>query len=379
MSKNDWDRRSFLRGAGLTLAGFGSASLLSGSWARHAAASGKSSDFRLLLVFLRGGNDGLNALIPHGDPDYSAANRPSLYVPPRDSVDLGNGFASLHPSLGAMIGSFKTGDLAVIHRVGYPGVSRSHLAGRRILENGDPARPDRAGGWIDRCLRMSNACSTGAVEELGEASRWNPTDPNDGRPLFPTSDPKGELPPEAQRFFRELKLGALSLLEGGRVAVAELDGWDTHEAQGGARGRHAQLLSWLAHGFRSLRVVLSGAATNESRGYASIWNKTVVATMSEFGRTTMENEFGGTDHASANCMFMGGGKVKGGVYNCDGGTWPAGVMFGVDGRYLLHRTDYRAVLWEIMRDHMGADPAGVDTVFPSYTALRLGSQELGLI
>jgi hypothetical protein len=54
-------------------------------------------------------------------------------------------------------------------------------------------------------------------------------------------------------------------------------------------------------------------------------------------------------------------------------------MFGVNGRYLLERTDYRAVFWEILRDHMGASPAAADTVFPNYTALGLGSQELGLI
>ena len=75
---------------------------------------------------------------------------------------------------------------------------------------------------------------------------------------------------------------------------------------------------------------------------------------------------------------MMGGTVNGGVYNCDNSSWPAGVMFGVDGRYLLERTDYRAVFWEILRDHMG----GVSTpeaIFPGYTAAGLGAQELGLI
>jgi uncharacterized protein (DUF1501 family) len=74
-----------------------------------------------------------------------------------------------------------------------------------------------------------------------------------------------------------------------------------------------------------------------------------------------------------------GGTVSGGVYNCDPTTWPAGVMFGVDGRYLLERTDYRAVFWEILRDHMGAPAAASDAVFPNYTSLGLPSQEPGLI
>ena len=54
-------------------------------------------------------------------------------------------------------------------------------------------------------------------------------------------------------------------------------------------------------------------------------------------------------------------------------------MFGVDGRYLLQRTDYRAVFWEILRDHMGAGVGSVDSVFPGYTASGLANQELGLI
>jgi len=78
-------------------------------------------------------------------------------------------------------------------------------------------------------------------------------------------------------------------------------------------------------------------------------------------------------------MFAAGGAVAGGVYNCDGGSWPAGVMFGVDGRYLQYQTDYRAIFWEILRDHMGASPVTADTVFPGYSSLGLGGQELGLI
>ncbi|MBD3869351.1 MAG: DUF1501 domain-containing protein [Acidobacteria bacterium] len=170
----------------------------------------------------------------------------------------------------------------------------------------------------------------------------------------------------------------------GEVSGVQLDGtgtisWDTHENQGQAGGTQAVLLSWLSYGMRSLRIVLSGAATNEPRNYGSIWNKTVVTTLSEFGRTSRENGSFGTDHANASCLFLEGGGVNGGVYNCDPSTWPAGVQFGIDGRYLMERTDFRAVFWELLRDHMGASPATVDDVFPGYTSLNLGAQELGLI
>src|SRR5262250_595531 len=94
----DCNRRSFLRGAGLTLAGFGLNSLFPGAFLKHAMAStvgarGPFSNRRLIFIFLRGGNDGLNTVIPAGDPNYSAANRPTLHIPNTVSLDLGNGFA----------------------------------------------------------------------------------------------------------------------------------------------------------------------------------------------------------------------------------------------------------------------------------------------
>jgi uncharacterized protein (DUF1501 family) len=124
--------------------------------------------------------------------------------------------------------------------------------------------------------------------------------------------------------------------------------------------------------------VLSGGAI-DPRNYPSIWDKTVVVTMSEFGRTTVENGSNGSDHAAASCLFAMGGPVNGGIYNCDASTWPPGSMFAVDGRYMIQHTDYRAIFWEILRDHMGASPPTPDAIFPGYTSLGLASQELGLI
>jgi uncharacterized protein (DUF1501 family) len=463
-------RRTFLRGCGLTLAGFGVTSLFPGPFVRHALAQSGPSDRRLLFLFLRGANDGINAVIPHGDPDYNTTYRPTLYVPPTDAIDLGNGFMSLHPALGDLMDVFNAGDLALLHRIGYPNNSRSHFDGQRIWENGDPAQAQLFEGWLYRYI-VENAVSEGAdlpaitvqstpplalrgdqsfvnianpdtfdyldtdplrskyanawrrlhadlegleryrsiLSQTGvkladtldeyhawDQANWNPTAPDTGWHLFPVSDdtnpddpsgPNGKkFPTGSYGFFRSLKICALSLLEstgaatnGTRIAGSQIGGWDTHENQGTLTGTQATLLSYIGYGIRSLRIALSGVATNEPRGYPSIWANTTVVTMSEFGRTTAENGSLGTDHAAASCQFVAGGNVNGGIYNGDASTWPSGVMFGVEGRYLLERTDYRAVFWEILRDHMGADPATVDAVFPGYTALGLPTQELGLI
>ena len=219
-----------------------------------------------------------------------------------------------------------------------------------------------------------------------DQANWNPLDPNTGWSLFPVSVATNQagFNVTSYGFFESLKVATLSLLESTgtnnntRIAGTQLNGFDTHNNQGQMVGAQAELLSWLAYGFKSVRTVLSGAAI-DPRGYASIWDDTLVVTMSEFGRTTIENGSAGTDHAAGGVMFAMGGTVNGGVYNCDSGSWPNGVMFGVQGRYLQEQTDYRSVFWEILRDHMGAQAGSADTVFPAYTAGGYGAGELGFV
>ena len=472
-------RRTFLKGSGLTLAGFGLTSLFPGAIMRHAMAAG-GNDNRFMFIFLRGGNDGLNTVIPHGDPDYNVTNRGAIYIDPVDAIDL-NGFASLHPGLADLMDSYNAGDLAVIHQAGYPYASASHFDGQRIWENGNPADSQSLEGWLYRTI-VENSFTDGAVVPaisaqsnqpvllrgsrpfinvadpdnfdlslpfLGEPLRtkvvqswpphfaglqglapygpilartgleiasfvsefdawdqagWDPKDPdNPTWSLFPVSfatnpdDPSGpngkKFRAGSYQFFQDLKICALASLEsdpasnanGTSVTGTQLAGWDLHTGQGGVGGRHHELLSWLAYGMRSLRIVLSGAAL-DPRNYTSVWDKTVISTMSEYGRTSSYNGNGGTDHGKASCLLAQGGAVNGGVYLCDGSSWPTGTMYSVGSgpgtgvkRYVAPGVDFRSIFWEIMRDHLGASPASVEATFPGYTAQGLASQELGFI
>ena len=369
------DRRSFLHGGGLALAGIGIGAMLPEGVLRLARAR----EGKLVLICLRGGHDGLSTVLPHGDPDYSPARRPALYVPRDRAIDL-NGFASLHPAMAPVVPAWRAGELALVHRVGFPAPTRCHFDDQRVWENGTPEDPKRCEGWLDRYVQacgggpavtteqrsldlLGGSCAAAIPAGSWEAASWDPRDPDTGRPLFPAEE----------RFSRSLKLCALALLEGGaRVARADLDGWDLHEQ---AAPRHAELLSTLAGGLRALRMALSGAAL-EPRGHRSIWNDVAVVTTSEFGRTTDENPWGGTDHGHASCVLVHGGRVRGGVYNCDPGTWPRGVMLASGGRALLERTDARTVLGEVLRDHMGAPAAALPAIFPGFPAAA--TEELGL-
>ena len=112
--------------------------------------AGGLSNKRLIFIFQRGGNDGVNTVIPYGDPQYNDTNRPTLFIPQAQGIDLGNGFAGLHPMMQPMMeiynhtslnGVAGPGNLAVIHRVGYSGQSQSHFDSQQYWENGIPGQP----------------------------------------------------------------------------------------------------------------------------------------------------------------------------------------------------------------------------------------------
>ena len=113
-------------------------------------AAGAGSQKKLLVVFLRGGNDALNTIIPQGDAQYSPALRPSLYIDETEGLDLDNGFAQLHPSLAKMKELHDIGQLAAIQRVGYAGQSHSHFSSQQFWETAVPNDLQVADGFVAR-------------------------------------------------------------------------------------------------------------------------------------------------------------------------------------------------------------------------------------
>ena len=152
------------------------------------------------------------------------------------------------------------------------------------------------------------------------------------------------------------------------IVGTQMSSFDTHNNQGGLTGSHANLLARLGWSFYALRRFFSTPAYHQKN--ANLWSDVVVVTLSEFGRTTVQNGSNGTDHAEASVMLVGGGAVRGGVFQCgpDQGwvTGPEGSMFQVSGRYLRRSVDYRSVLGELIRDHLGASAAQLATIIPGY-------------
>lgn len=455
---------------------------------------------KLLFLFLRGANDGLNSIVPIGDSAYNSTTRPSILIPRDAATDysqlgpcdfpssgasaatfaydkairLGNGFAALHPSLKFLAPVYNSGDLALLHRVGYPRQSRSHFDSQVYWENGIPGDSVSKDGIFYRTILESGLASKSALTGVSvqsslplilrgsEAAMTNLTDPtrynllgipnstagnikadaalraandavfadkrnrdllrlqyqnvsdtlqifagmdfsetgntflddvatDDDFPyyLFPTTNAKNGgysrpggttdatkyvVDTNAYSFFKNLKAAALVLNKTDAViAGTQMDGFDTHSNQGSSTGTHSNLqrrIAWAIYGLRKYFM---------RYGDKAAWNNLVIVTLSEFGRTTIENSDNGTDHAEASVMFLAGGGVKGygkgnstGVFGChpnDSIPWvpgTSGSMFGVSGRYLKRSIDYRSVLGKVIRDHLGATQGQLNRIIPGY-------------
>jgi uncharacterized protein (DUF1501 family) len=179
------------------------------------------------------------------------------------------------------------------------------------------------------------------------------------------------------------------------ISGTELGGWDTHTAQvtyDSANlvslphlGGHANLLRRVAAAYYSLWryfKIYGKGGSNALPNAQCGWNDVVIVTMSEFGRTSLENDSMGTDHAEASVMYVGGGGVNGAVYGCDtqnnpklgaanwtiGNGGKNGSLYAADANvgYLRRTIDYRSVLGEIIRDHLGATQAQLNRIIPAY-------------
>lgn len=353
---------------------------------------------RLIVIFQRGGNDGLNTVIPYGDDAYYSL-RPNLAIDPPDgfgsnrAISIDDDLFALHPSLSGLSAIYANGDMSILPTVHYDSAPRSHFVSEETIEKGGVnAGTD---GWLNRLL--STLVVSGGIPAVSVGTRLpcsmrgdfgvpviyegNPLGilddqllgsiesvyaqdvDNDGgnRSLvhkqgmlvFQNMDTLGNIDingyiPEngaiypTTDFGQQMKQVALLLKEELELQIVTLDsvGWDTHSGQGRSQGMHADALADLGDSIAALYRDLGPLGMQD----------TLIVTMTEFGRTAQENASGGTDHGHASAWFAIGGSVQGGIY----GSWPG--LAGSDlfeGRYLDHTIDFRDVLSEIIVQHLG--------------------------
>jgi len=392
-------RREFLKSTGL---GFLALGLPPAFLVRAAGAEQAARRKVLVVVFQRGGMDGLNVVIPFKDRAYYAL-RPSIAVAEPASaeehaIDL-DGFYALHPALAPLKSIYDKGQLAIVHAAGSPDNTRSHFDAQDYMEIGTPGSKTTPDGWLNRYLknksngdspfrgvavgpqtprmmvgaaatltitsieefRLRNASVAPALQKL-YAESPDPLFRRGSANLFDamarlrtveTQIPQSAAAYPAGKFGAGLKqIARLVKADVGlEIAFNEIQGWDTHVAEGGATGQLANRLKELGEGLAAFYQDLGDRMED-----------VVLLTMSEFGRTARENGNRGTDHGHANVMFVLGPCVRGGkVY----GRWPGlapEVLY--EGRDLDLTTDFRSVCSEILTRHMGRQDAA--KVFPGF-------------
>ena len=384
------DRRTFVRN--MCLGGIATFGLPRVSFAQV------RQNGRFVFVLLRGGFDGLAAVVPHGDPGYSAL-RGSLAFAEPDLVPLNDVFG-LAPGLAPLRTLWEQNELVVLHAMAIPYRTRSHFDGQAILETGIDRPVGSADGWLNRLLQVMPGERSGIAIASGlprsmtgpfDVQTWSPTqlgvvdDEYLERlsALYRTDSTLhgrfeaalqqqatiGEEPMAGQNARRggvaPLMRAAARILRqdgGPNIAAVEFSGWDTHANQGLVGGALDRLLGQLAEGLVTLRTEMGPA-----------WANTTVVVMTEFGRTARPNGTRGTDHGTAGAGFLIGPKVARSAVFSD---WPGlgdGALF--EGRDLKPTLDTRAILKAAIAGTFDLTAAQADRVFPSSTAVR-GAYEL---
>ncbi|MGC1319287.1 MAG: DUF1501 domain-containing protein [Pseudolabrys sp.] len=382
------NRRELLLGSGALFA-----------WAhlpRTALAEGR--DPRFLVIVLRGALDGLATVAPVGDPDWQCLRGENAFTidGPTAALPLDSFFA-LNPAMPNLHRLYKAGQATIVHAVATPYRERSHFDGQDVLESGFVSPGSSDTGWLNRTLaglpaagrvNPKQAFAVGPIAPLvarGSAPvvAWTPprlppasndtmsrlvdlyrhTDPAlagaleersalsaiadagaMGKTLKPQMTPG--VPGAAVRaYFAESASAAAKFMarpDGPRVGALAFDGWDTHANEGVAKGRLAVLLA-----------ALDGAINALETGMGESWRDSVIAVVTEFGRTARINGTEGTDHGTATVALLVGGALKGGRVITD---WPGLKEANLrDGRDLKPTTDLRAVMKGILKDHLRAD------------------------
>ena len=324
------------------------------------ALAEKRNKRNLVVISLRGGMDGLSA-VPPIDPKLEKF-RPDILV--KKPLPLTSDFA-LHPSLKNFHIAWKQDKAAIVHSTNIPYTNRSHFEGQDLMESGGRKPFAEYTGWLGRGMETAGLeglaialpmplilrskanldnyfptkLSTPSPEIMKRVAKTYPVNSNlkstiERVIMRPYSMLSGSGSRKAYRL-AGTAAQALARADGPRVAVFDMNGFDTHAAQGGSNGEHADKLYNLDKIFGTLR-----------KNLGSSFDNTLIVTLTEFGRKVEQNGGNGTEHGYGTAVLMMGGLIKKAQVYSD---WPGlkrKDMF--EGQDLNSTTDARSIYCSAM-------------------------------
>jgi uncharacterized protein (DUF1501 family) len=368
----------------------------------------------LVVVYLNGGNDSLNTVVPYQDQFYYS-RRPNIAVPAGQVLQIGSDSSGktlgLHPRLTGLRDIFNDGRLAIVQRAGYANSSRSHFQGSDIWGTADTASQS-GDGWLGRYLEAlprptdplvgwnstretPRALYAGSVPvpAIPDARAYSFSSPNTGAEAMHERTAQTQLSANAaprrphlafvnasmrsamatldrvatvasyggtltypnNGFAQALRTvaGSIARGTGTRVYWVQTGGFDTHASQGNAgAGAYSNLMGTVGDGLFAFYTDLRNQG---------MLNDTLVLQFSEFGRRIQENGSQGTDHGAAGVMMAMGGAVRGGIY----GTMasldpnPENPTLENNGGDVRHETDFRAVYARVLDNWLGTSSTSI--------------------
>ena len=343
----------------------------------------------LILVELKGANDGLNTFIPYADDAY-ATLRPAIGIKRDQVLQLSDKFG-LHPALDTLMPMWNAGEMAAVAGLGYPQPNLSHFRSIEIWDTGSNAHQYLNEGWLARAFEAvappksfvadgvaigggdlgpfaggamgSRALSIASTDAFLRQAKL--ADPHgrasnaalqhilkiegEAQAAALSIDPKVTLKTNfpTHAFGQQVKTAMQVVAASPGVAALRvgLGSFDTHQGQ---LGTQQTLLKQLGEGIKAIK----DASIELGR-----WQDTLVVTYCEFGRRAKENLSGGTDHGTANTQFVLGGAVKGGIK----GLHPSLTQLSGDGNF-IHSNDYRSLYATLLRDWWGFSGAQSEKV-----------------
>jgi uncharacterized protein (DUF1501 family) len=362
---------------------------------------------RFLLVFLRGGYDCANVIVPYSSSFYYET-RPSIAIPKPAGPEEDGAIAldsdwALAPALrSSIVPLYARREALFIPFAGTDDLSRSHFETQDSIELGQPLQGshDLRSGFLSRLAGVINGSAPIAfTDSLPVCFRGDADIPNIslkavGKPVFDTRQAailadmyaghhlqrevedglelRQEIGHAMEEEMKEANKDAITpkgfelearrigrlMREQYRIGFIDVGGWDTHVNQGSAQGALASNVDSLGKGLAALSQELGGE-----------WRNTVVAVVSEFGRTFRENGNKGTDHGHGSVYWLLGGSINGGRF--------AGEQTRIEQATLFQNRDYpvlneyRAVFGGLFRTLWGLSPDQVQRVFPISTPVDL--------
>ena len=325
--------------------------LLSGLVPIKAKSSIYDNKKNLVVIMLRGAMDGLTS-VPYIHDNTLEKVRPDIFV--KKLLNLNSDF-SLHPKLSSYHKLWNNNEATIVHATNIPYTGRSHFDGQNLMESGGIVPYKTKTGWLGKGIDVAGLDGLSMSLPMPLLLRGKKNQDNfypsklsmpsknlidilkhhyDDEPLLKNSFNKLISRPLSMtkssnnkniKTLARIAAKELKKEDGPRVAVFEVFGFDTHAAQGGADGEHGQKLKLVDDAFQILKKNLGETFKN-----------TLILTLTEFGRTLVQNSGYGTEHGYGTSVLLAGGLLKKSQIFAD---WP-----GIKKKELFEQRDLNSTL-----------------------------------